>query len=775
MAEVEGTKIERLISEGMSSGSSSEEIAGAIKNANEEMKNFARGTTQAVNSLGAMIEAMHKSGSAFQNFQGVLEKTSFTMFAFAKSIGDVSSSLKGAVSGTEGFSSALESLATKTFPSIMKSAVLASSSLGANHQALEKEKTKIDEVIESKKKNISIMSATLTAWAKAGESTEKGKKALYDYADKVDDLKNNTLDLEKQSSALNDKLKKSSSDIKAFGLALTTALGWITLLIAATIGVAKAYDVAIKAKREVIYMLGRVGVSYAQNVSEIDKFNASFTKTANQWGMLREEMAKAVAPLTAIGAGVGAGGINVDMGKMKETLLSAADITGGMLRGFGIDVGITTKTLGTLSTGFDITGKALGETFVEIANRGKESALGMQGYITQVTSLADITRRFGGSIEGSMITMSAWSEEVKKGTISIDNLARLTSPAMMSTEQKGGIAMLMKQLAPESAKKLGIKGQNILEDIYQMEKSAKDDPAAMAKGIIELNEKLASQGKGMGERAVMFKEFLQATTGIQMSSFEASEALRHPKKLEELIKKGQEQKVTMNDLLADSKLTFQKTETFQERLAGAVDSIRDVIVGSLQPALDFYLGTKITSTPPSEHVIGSSATKLEKYMESGRATNFEESFIKGVLPTLKKGGWVKDNDSLALANLLKKITEDVNKNPITEKEINRKQRFTKETGVGGSGTTARGYAPLAEEATGGYIPQTGNYLLHAGEQVRKVGAGSGGDVSVNLGGIKVSVGDRGDIKEQLDEAFTRLKVETLREIETQWEQMQFAH
>lgn len=744
-----GDKIRESVDKMAGGSAQAAETVGIL---DDKMKDFARGNTQVANTLLLVAEAMVKSQDVFGKFSDNVERSSLIMQSFGKAIRDVSLGLTGATSSVEGFMSATQILGTKTFPEMYKNLRIMSKGYDTQIHSLKESKEAIDNQIMAKEKEIATMTRGLDALIQFGDKSEAGMKATSDLGDKLGMAKEDVDDLKDASTKMGGQIKEASETATKFGVALTKSLGWITLLITATVALAGAYDNSIKAKREVLYTLGRLGAGYSANRDEMDKFNASFTSISTKWGMMREAMASAVAPLVAVGAGVGGGGIGASIAKVRETLEEAANITGMMLRGFGVETGLTTKALGTISTAFDIKGKALAEVFGEIASAGQKSVLGMSRYISELTSMYEITRRHGGGLEGTTNIMLAFDEQIKKGTLSIESLARLSTPGMMSLEQQGAIVTLMKQFAPEKAKELGIQGNDVLENIYQAQVGAEKNSTLFAAGIIEMNRNMVQKTgvTGQGEISIMLMSFIKQTTGIQISSLKAVEALTDPEKMEKLL--NPEKGKSLEDLMGESLATYKLTKTFAERTTFAVEKMRDIMVSVVEPALK-------------------GAAKAGGAVDKGM-----DWAVKGIG---KMFGFNADDEVDTGAHY---------RDPKYKKELMERTRWEKahpeearsqeiaqqaQFDVVNSGT--RGVNIPPSKATGGYISETAQYMLHAGEQVRKPGEGGGGDISVSLGGLNVTVGDRGDLRGQFDEAFTRMKNETLKEVERQWDMAQSAH
>ena len=171
-----------------------------------------------------------------------------------------------------------------------------------------------------------------------------------------------------------------------------------------------------------------MGESYANNYFQMEQFVKSFSDISARWGMLPEEMAKAIAPLEALGVGVGVGGIEQTRKQAESTMLAAAEMVGGAFRGFGIEAGVSTRLLGTLSTTFNLTGDALKNTFLEIADAGKHSVFGMQGLMTQMVSMIESNRRYGLTLDNSVVSIGIWEDQLKRGTIALQDIVRFSTP-----------------------------------------------------------------------------------------------------------------------------------------------------------------------------------------------------------------------------------------------------------------------------------------------------------------------------------------------------------
>ena len=716
MPEIVGLELEKRMNESI--GMMSKEMVGAVHEMSDALKEAIIGTQGTANTMGAMIETMGKARYSFMDFMSTLERTNVVLYSTARIFGDLSQTIKGTTSSIEGFLSAFTTLSTRTLPDISKHVAESIAGYDKEIKKLEEQKIAHENTVKGYDSAISAANEYIqTIIDKKGKATATEKKLAGEMTIGIEQL-NEKRDGEKNIIAgLTESIGTTKTASAGLSSTLTGVAGGFTVLITVFMALISAYDSAMLAKREVIYTLGRLGLSYADNVAAMERFDKEFTQIANRWGMFREEMAKALTPLTALGVGVGPGGVATSINKIRETLEVAADLTGGMLRGFGVETGITTRALGLLSTTFDLKGRALGDVFEGIAVEGQKSVLGMQRYITEVTSMIETTRRYGGGVESAKIMMSGFEEQIKKGTLAIGDLARLSSPAMWSPQQQGAVVAMMQQYAPSEAKGLGIFGKDLISGMVELTRSAKDQPALLMQGISKTINAMMPGGATPQQQQYFSQQFLQALTGLNIPVYEIAGIFKDPTKLSEMLRPKQVK--TMTDLYDSMEKTYARTQTYQEAMKSAVEKIRDVILyafGGPMMAADIISG------------------KTGKEIGSALATD------KGIT--------------------LESISRLWGGAPgyITKEEAKAKRQSPKET-----------------KQTGGYIPEDAQYWLEAGEQVRRPGEGGGGNVSISLGGLSVTVGDRGDMRNQLDEAFERLKRETISEIENQWNEQLVTH
>jgi hypothetical protein len=434
-----------------------------------------------------------------------------------------------------------------------------------------------DEAIAEGKNNISVLEEVIKEKAKYGEECDT---EIYNMNKLKKAIENDAEARAKENIKIEEtekKIKEVAENLDVLSATFTKAFGILTLVATAVIAVTQAYDNAIKSKREVIYTLGRMGMLYGDNAVAMTSYMKELEGTANKWGMLKEDMAKSMAPLT--GAGVGAG---MPFAEAKKTLTESAEWMGGMLGGLGIEMGLTARTMTTLSTSMDIGGKTLSDTFANIVHHGEKSVLGAQRYITELTNMVETTRRFGGTSEGAIATLGVFGEEVKKGTIGIADLARVVTPAMWSLQQQGAVVSMMQQFAPGEAKNLGITpGMDLMTGMVKLQEGAAKGGPDIGVALSKIIQGITPKGASEGTQAVMAQQLLQQLTGVQVPLLKAAEALSDPTKMKDLMK-GPEDK--QKELLTNLEKSFKPLETWQQKLAGATDTVRDILLKTVGPA-----------------------------------------------------------------------------------------------------------------------------------------------------------------------------------------------
>ena len=683
---------------------------------NETMKDVVRGITQATNSMTSMIEATYRGGESFNTFNATIEKTSVSLKMLSSGLTAVSYGMRSATQGTEGLISTLSVLSTKTMPNLIQAMSGSFDVRTKEMNLLKEEAAEHRQSLGERTKSINMAKEELKILRDGGVITD-------DEMAKEEQLQNFIKKSVQERTREGKELQDTTEDIKDLSMTLgkaqakiSTALGVFAIIATATIALAQAYDNSIKAKREVIYTLGRLGVSYSKHVGEMDAFDKAFTGISTKWGILREDMAKALGPLASLGVGVGATGAADSLNQIKATMVESADFTGMMMRGFGVEAGVSSKLIGTLSTTFDLTGKSLGESLQNVAVQGSKSALGMQRYINELTSMIEMTRRFGGSQESAILMLNTFGGVLKQGVIGLDQLARITTSSMWSPEQQGAVASMVQQYAPKQAEALGINGMGVMDAMYKLQETSQKQPEDMAVALSTVISKIIPAGAGKGTEAYMSQQLLQQLTGAQVPLMKAAGILGDPEALKALMAKGTREKKTIADLMKEGKKTYAITQTYQEKMIVATETIRDIMVKAFGG--------------PAETAEGISAMGKKDFW---KALTGAKEFIVG---------------------------EDIANHPDVKKDQAERLRQRTKKALG--------------KQTGGYISETAMYMLHAGEQVMRPGE-SGGGVSISLGGMSINVGNNGDMRSQVNEAFDRIKRETIMEIEAKWNEALISH
>ncbi len=727
MPEFEGAKFyEETIKKGFEAGKSFEDMGNELFRASEQGKEFARGTIMATNALSALVEAMYKSRGVFADFMSTLERSSIVSYAFAKSLNDVTQNLRGATSGVEGFITAVTTLSTKTFPDVVKHVTMAMSSYGEQIVMHKRTKEVVEEQIAINQKDIETKERWLNALIKAGERSEEGRKRVTDLGDELGQLKERTEDLKKESEECSKQIKMVEESVGKLGATMTKVFGWVTLGVTALVALSQAYDVSIKAKREVIYTLGRLGVSYADNIKEMDKFNVEFGKMAGRWGMLGDEMAKAIAPLSALGIGAGLGGATATGGG-RETLKEIADVMGGMFRGYGIDMGISQRALGTFSTALNLTGSSLSDVFFKIAVHGERSVLGMQRYITETTTLLETTRKYGGSQESAILMLDMFGEQVKKGTIGLDSLARIASPAMWTPQQQGAMVSLLQQYAPAESRALKIEGNDMFTAMMTLQDTAQKQPGMLTQGLSKVLDKMVPPGASEGERAFLTQQLLQQLTGTTIPLMKVAEIWSKPEELAKMIAPADTKKAEEN-MRAKTEKSYDNLKTIAENLVPAVNDIRNLMVQTFKPVVER---------------IGS---------------------IFGVKTFEEREKIRKQEDVI----LMEQRIAEFQRSKIPPEVAARHAQFTLPTG-GGINVPFAGPRIAGEKPS--YMSDNATSVLESAETARRRGV-DGKNVSVSLGNFNINIERPEEMQRILDKTFDQIKEKVVQEVGQQYKEAQ---
>jgi hypothetical protein len=132
---------------------------------------------------------------------------------------------------------------------------------------------------------------------------------------------------------------------------------------------------------------------------------------------------------------------------------------------------------------------------------------------------------------------------------------------------------------------------------------------------------------------------------------------------------------------------------------------------------------------------------------------------KSLWQTMKDTTYISGKVAQETANII-----DPTKNfGVAIASVSKEMRDTTMTKTGGNANKTKG-----PRAGGGVIPEDGSYDMHEGEEVLPRGGKSGGNVVVTIAPGSIVIGGTGNMERDLDNAFDKIKVEVLKEVDYKW-------
>ena len=507
-----------------------------------------------------------------------------------------------------------------------------------------------------------------------------------------------------------------------------------------------AYDKVQIAQRQTIYAQTQLGLNYGNVRDQVEKTSVALREAANRWGFLREEAAKIGQQMTGQGFGAHAGmsergvarGLGRDLPQATEAVMQAH-------RGYNLSLELGGRAMTQLGTVYDVEGRRFKEIMGSMIEIGGRSGLGKDRYIETLTQLNEQTKVYGGNLAGVIGYTASYSEQLRKGTLSLENIVKISTPGAVSNEALGFMISTIQQRNPGMAKGLGLTG-DMITDIVRMQT------------ITEGPRDKIRRGEQMGPEDMSKLTWMQTalrSTAEQMAGTGRGERFEF-----------------MAQQVIDQVL---KTHIPLAREAGAL------LKGGTEN-LKKFLEAGVEKDPAKR--LEEAANKMfDAYKTSGEAFVKEGEMFRDMV---KEGG---DYIRQAGKDFLDMITGEgkgKEKQAVmagawanmsgTAGDLFSHAMFSK-AGVDEGQIAAGGLAKQrAAEARfghkrrqgGGFVPETDLYMLHAGENVSRPGEGGGG-LTLNLGGMNVSVASGGNVRGQISEAFDKMKAEAVREVERRWE------
>jgi len=502
------------------------------------------------------------------------------------------------------------------------------------------------------------------------------------------------------------------------------------------------YDRIVVAQRTLIQSQTQLGVSYSEHMKQIEATSAALTQAGARWGMTRDEIAKIMQPMTAGGLGARAGDTEeMRAERLGRDLPAALDAALQAYRAqwYGLDQ--ANKAVTQFGTLFDLEGREFSRTLATVAEMGGKSAMGMAKHLETVMQLNEQTKVYGGNLAGVLLYTTAFSDELKKGTLTMENMTRLVSPAAMQTGQQAAIVQILQQMRPQLARDLGISGLPVTEGIQKLQDMGQAMTEKMREGKFGAAD--------LGSLGAIREAILAAMPQARESPFIAKEALgafniNVPTQTAAFKLLTAPLEVAGQDLAK----TIRQQEDASRKMERAADKMFDKFKTSGEAFADYGKG------------FGDLVLKAGQEFRN---------IITGVKDTVKTPG-AFSGAVAASVNILK-AGLDVAADPYSSDPGRWSHR--------GKSFGDMVAAKAEESALGSYelgtdvVPMTGSYRLHAGERVSRQGESSGG-LTLNMGGITVSVAEGGSLRAQIAEAFERAKDEAVREVERRFEMSRYA-
>ncbi len=312
---------------------------------------------------------------------------------------------------------------------------------------------------------VSARSMTDLAAAES-KASDEAKKHTENLKKEVEEQK--SLDSAKDKATKSTMAMMSASKIMSDGLAnltdssrvASTAIGGMTaalalleieaaplLAVVAVIkGVVDAYDSSTKSIREVIKANLMAGASYLDNSGIIDENRRKLSATAAAWGLSIEQGSKFQQMFAGLGIGARQGETGAGRAKtVGEEINSAFEASARSANAFGISLDKSSDATAVFGTIMDLRGPEFSRVIDDIGEAGRKSALGSKLQIETVKSITETSKEYAPNLFNINVLTSAFSREIKAGTISMETISKLANPAKLGTEGLAFVASMAQQ------------------------------------------------------------------------------------------------------------------------------------------------------------------------------------------------------------------------------------------------------------------------------------------------------------------------------------------
>lgn len=320
---------------------------------------------------------------------------------------------------------------------------------------------------------------------------------------------------------------------------MTTALalfnvqaGPLLVVMAAIKGVVDAYDISTKSIREVVKANLMAGSSYTDNAGIIDANQKKLSATAAAWGLSIEQGSKFQQMFAGVGIGARQGETGAGRAKtVGEEINSAFEASARAAHTFGITLDSSASATSVFGTVMDLRGTEFSRIMDDVGEAGRKSALGSKQQIETVKSITETSKEYAPNLFNINVLTSAFSREIKAGTISMETISKLANPARLGTE---GLAFVA-SMAQQAGKSIG--GVNLSamtlpramdaiaasgEKFNQLLKGGKIDPKEAAESLTLVTDALRQAVPDIANMSGMEIQQILKSIGIDTSIVTAS-------------------------------------------------------------------------------------------------------------------------------------------------------------------------------------------------------------------------------------------------------------
>jgi len=388
-----------------------------------------------------------------------------------------------------------------------------------------------------------------TATSKASDEARKHTESLKEEAEKKKTLDTAEKEANRAAATQAAALKFMSENMSSLtdsSRITSTAIGGMTtamalfnistgpllVVMAAIKGVVDAYDISTKSIREVVKANLMAGASYTENAAVIDANQKKLSATSAAWGLSIEQGSKFQQMFAGVGIGARQGETGAGRAKtVGEEINSAFEASARSAHAFGITLDNSASATSVFGTVMDLRGTEFSRVMDDVGEAGRKSALGSKQQIETVKSITESSKEYAPNLFNINVLTSAFSREIKAGTISMETISKLANPAKLGTD---GLAFVA-SMAQQAGKSIG--GVNLSamtlpramdaiaasgEKFNQLLKGGKIDPKEAAESLTLVTDALRQAVPDIANMSGMEIQQILKSIGIDTSIVTAS-------------------------------------------------------------------------------------------------------------------------------------------------------------------------------------------------------------------------------------------------------------